>query len=80
MPKSAAPPAPKSFEEALAELEQIVSSMEGGQLPLEASLAAYKRGAQLLQYCRNALENAQQQVRILEEDALRNFPGADDGR
>jgi len=80
MPKSADPPAPKSFEEALAELEQIVSSMEGGQLPLEASLAAYKRGAQLLQYCRNALENAQQQVRILEEDALRNFPGADDGR
>ncbi len=80
MPKSAEPAAPKSFEEALAELERIVSSMEGGQLSLEASLAAYKRGAELLQYCRSALENAQQQVRLLEEDALRNFPGADDGR
>lgn len=80
MPKSPETTAPKSFEEALAELEGIVSSMEGGQLSLEASLAAYKRGAELLQYCRDALENAQQQVRILEESALRNFPGADDSR
>jgi exodeoxyribonuclease VII small subunit len=43
--------APASFEAALAELEEIVATMEGGQLPLKDSLAAYKRGAELLQYC-----------------------------
>lgn len=43
---------PQSLEAALAELEKIVSSMEGGQLPLERSLAAYKRGAELLKSCR----------------------------
>ncbi len=58
---------------ALAELEQVVAEMEAGQLPLEGSLAAYKRGAELLQQCRARLEDAQQQVRILEEGTLKNF-------
>lgn len=62
-----------SFEAALAELEQVVAEMEAGQLPLEDSLAAYRRGAELLQQCRVRLEDAQQQVRILEEGALKNF-------
>ena len=39
---------PQTFEAALAELEEIVGRMEGGQLPLKESLAAYKRGAELL--------------------------------
>jgi len=71
---------PESFEAASAELEGIVARMEAGQLSLEDSLAAYKRGAELLQYCQNTLQNAQQQVRILEADMLKNFstPGADD--
>ena len=77
MPKENARSQPKSFEEALAELEGIVAGMEAGQLPLEQSLAAYKRGAELLQYCQSALANAQQQVRILEGNTLQNFPGAD---
>ena len=62
-----------SFEAALAELEQVVAEMEAGQLPLEDALAAYKRGAELLQQCRGRLEDAQQQVRILEEGTLKNF-------
>ena len=62
-----------TFEAALAELEQVVADMEAGQLPLEESLAAYKRGAELLQQCRVRLEDAQQQVRILEEGTLKNF-------
>jgi exodeoxyribonuclease VII small subunit len=80
MTQVTAPSQPRNFEEALAELENLVASMEGGQLSLEASLAAYKRGAELLQYCQSTLQNAQQQVRILEDNALQNFPGADDGR
>jgi exodeoxyribonuclease VII small subunit len=64
-----------SFEAALAELEQLVASMETGKLPLEDSLAAYRRGAELLQLCRSRLEDAQQQVRVLENGTLKNFSG-----
>ena len=69
---------PNSFEAALTELEAIVAAMEAGQMPLEASLAAYKRGAELLQYCQAALQDAQQQVRILEADTLKNLPSSGD--
>ncbi|HKA45193.1 MAG TPA: exodeoxyribonuclease VII small subunit [Burkholderiales bacterium] len=63
----------QTFESALAELEKIVSSMEAGQMPLEKSLAAYKRGAELLKYCQTALQEAQQQVKILEGNILHDF-------
>jgi exodeoxyribonuclease VII small subunit len=66
-------PAPSSFEAALAELETIVTTMESGQLPLAESLAAYKRGAELLQYCQSALKDAQQKVQILERGVLKSF-------
>jgi exodeoxyribonuclease VII small subunit len=62
------------FEAAMAELEQIVADMEAGKLSLEDSLAAYKRGAELLEFCRTRLEDAQQQVRVLEDGALKDFP------
>lgn len=55
------------FEATLAELETIVSQMESGNLPLEQSLNAYKRGAELLQICQKALTDAEQQVRILTD-------------
>lgn len=68
-----------TFETALAELESIVEKMEGGQLPLEQSLAAYKRGAELLQFCQKQLQEAQQQVKVLESETLRKFAGVDGG-
>ena len=64
---------PQSFEQALAEIESIVAAMEAGQLPLEQSLAAYKRGAELLQYCQAQLQQAQQQIKVLEAGTLQNF-------
>ncbi|MFP5408729.1 MAG: exodeoxyribonuclease VII small subunit [Gammaproteobacteria bacterium] len=72
MAKSRATP-PKDYESALSELEAIVAEMESGQLPLEASLTAYKRGAELLQYCRQQLAAAEQQVQILENGSLQPF-------
>lgn len=60
------PKAP-AFETALAELEKIVASMESGQLSLEESLAAYRRGTELLKLCQQQLQDAEQQVRILSE-------------
>ncbi|MDO9011684.1 MAG: exodeoxyribonuclease VII small subunit [Gallionella sp.] len=65
---------PLGYESAMAELEQIVADMEAGELSLEDSLAAYKRGAELLTFCRGRLEDAQQQVRVLEEGVLKELP------
>jgi exodeoxyribonuclease VII small subunit len=61
------------FESAMAELEKIVADMESGKLSLEDSLAAYKRGAELLAFCRSRLEDVQQQVQILEDGMLKDF-------
>lgn len=72
--KNAAEP---SFESALAELEKIVEAMEEGQMPLEQSLTAYKRGAELLKFCQSRLQDAQQQVKILENGVLKNFGAAE---
>jgi exodeoxyribonuclease VII small subunit len=71
---------PESFEAALAELEKIVASMESGKLSLERSLAAHKRGLELARYCQGVLARAQQEVKVLEENTLQNFPGADDDK
>lgn len=61
------------FEAALAELEQLVQDMEGGRLPLEESLAAYRRGSELLTHCQQQLSNAEAQIQVLENGALRAF-------
>ncbi len=64
-----------AFEDALAELEKIVATMEAGQLPLEESLAAYKRGTELLKFCQQKIQDAESQVRVLTEaNQLENFP------
>ena len=63
--------APESFEQAMAELEQLVTQMEAGTLPLEASVAAYQRGAGLVRFCGTQLERVDQQVRMLEGEVLR---------
>lgn len=65
--------APADFESALAELEALVARMESGDLSLEHSLAAYRRGAELVTFCRRVLTDVQQQVRILEGDLLKPF-------
>jgi len=71
--KHVKPLRPESFEAALTELEGIVVEMEAGQMSLEISLSAHKRGAELLQYCQSKLQDAQQQVRLLEAGTLKNF-------
>ncbi|MBY4896466.1 exodeoxyribonuclease VII small subunit [Cupriavidus sp. AU9028] len=62
---------PASYEAAMAELEALVASMESGALPLEESLAAYRRGAELVRYCQQTLERVEQQVRVLDGDILK---------
>ena len=65
------------FEKALEELETLVAKMEDGKLPLEESLAAYQRGAQLLKYCEGKLTAAQARVAVLEGDLLKDLPEAE---
>jgi exodeoxyribonuclease VII small subunit len=73
-PAGSADDAPASFESALKELESLVAGLEGGSLTLEQSLAAHKRGLELARYCQSTLAQAQQQVRVLEDEALKAFP------
>ena len=64
---------PSSFEAALAELESLIATMEGGQLPLKESLAAYQRGAELIKYCETRLADAQARIAVLDGGELRDF-------
>jgi exodeoxyribonuclease VII small subunit len=64
-------PAPASYEAAVAELDRLVAAMETGQMPLERLLESYRRGAQLLAFCRERLQAVDEQVRVLEDGQLR---------
>jgi len=63
----------------MAELAQLVTQMEGGQLPLEASVTAYQRGSALVKYCAGQLDRVEAQVKVLEGDMLKPFAEADEG-
>jgi exodeoxyribonuclease VII small subunit len=64
VPPDGVPPdiAAMSFEDALAELEQIVRRLEGGQVKLDEAIISYERGAQLKRHCERKLNEAQQRV------------------
>ena len=74
----ATPPAaePVRYEDALAELDRLVQAMEGNQLPLEGLLDSYRRGAQLLAFCRDRLQAVEGQVKVLEDGQLKDWSGA----
>jgi exodeoxyribonuclease VII small subunit len=58
-----------SFEDALAELERIVRSLEGGQQKLEEAITAYERGALLRRHCEAKLAQAEARVQAIVERA-----------
>jgi len=60
---------PKSFEEALQELESILTEIESGQVGLEQSLIKYERGMFLMQHCRTVLNGAEKQIELLSKGA-----------
>ncbi len=62
MPKKKASP---SFEDTLAELEQLVNRLERGDISLEEALQAFERGVNLTRSCQKALQEAEQKVQIL---------------
>ena len=64
---------PKNFEDGLAELEQILSEIEGAEIGLEESLVKYERGNFLIAHCRTILNRAEKQI----EQLSKGEPGAD---
>ena len=66
-----------NFEKTLAELEQLVKTLEEGNLSLDESLSGFKHGIELTRQCQAALDNAQQTVELLtntqDEDTLKQL-------
>jgi exodeoxyribonuclease VII small subunit len=60
-------PTIKDFESAIGELEQIVKTLEEGDLSLEKSLELFERGVQLSRFCHSTLEQAERRIEILNE-------------
>ena len=60
----------RSFEESMSRLEDVVSSLETGDLPLDAALERYEEGVGLVRTCRTSLETAELRVRRLVESGL----------
>jgi len=71
------------FEECLARLEQIVTALETGNLPLEDSLKVFEEGVALARHCSRYLDEAERRIEVLAKDesgatTARPFPWAAD--
>jgi exodeoxyribonuclease VII small subunit len=58
-------PTDLSFEEAMSELEKVVTALERGEVPLEQSIALYERGAALKAHCAEKLKAAEERVELI---------------
>ena len=67
-PEEASNDASIDFEDALAQLEELVEKMETGSLSLEESLRAFERGTRLARHCQTVLERAELRVKALLQD------------
>ncbi len=73
-PQQTPPPVEQlTYEQALAELENIVTTLEHNEHTLEDALALYERGQALLRHCRRLLEKAELKVLQLNNDRLEPF-------
>lgn len=68
MAKSTATPDEPSFEDALARLENLVDSLESGDVPLAELVEKYGQGSKLLRLCERQLTNAELKIEALRED------------
>lgn len=64
-----------TYEEALAELEQIVEALESEQNPLEEAMKLFERGQALVKKCGGALESAQLKIQKIAGESLVDFEG-----
>ncbi|MBR5536223.1 MAG: exodeoxyribonuclease VII small subunit [Clostridia bacterium] len=62
-----------TFEEALKELEETVTRLEGGETTLEEALALFEKGVTLTKNCRKMLDEAQLKVKKVTEEGCEDF-------
>jgi exodeoxyribonuclease VII small subunit len=62
-----------TFEERLQRLQEIVAGLESGTLPLEESVNLYKEGLTLSKLCKEQLEKARNEVRLLSDGEFKPF-------
>lgn len=65
------PVAEMTFEEAMADLERVVTALERGEVALEESIALYERGAALRAHCADKLKAAEARVELIRAEAGR---------
>lgn len=58
-----------TFEQAMAELEQVVTRLDSGDVPLDESITLYERGAKLKAHCEAKLREAEEKVEAITLDA-----------
>lgn len=67
----------KTYEQAFAELTAVVEKLQGGDLPLEETIALFERGVALSKECEKFLDNAGRRIEVLLQDADGNLEVAD---
>ncbi|MBK7025832.1 MAG: exodeoxyribonuclease VII small subunit [Polaromonas sp.] len=67
------PDLPANYEAALQELDELVSQLESGQMPLDQLMSGYQRGAALLTFCRDKLAAVEQQISVIENGQLKSW-------
>jgi exodeoxyribonuclease VII small subunit len=77
MPKKSSEIELLSFEQAVKELEDVVAKLEGPDLPLAESLAAYQRGAALMKHAQSILNQVQSEIEVIEANQTRTMDRAE---
>lgn len=57
----------QTFEQSLTELENLVTEVEQGKIPLEQSLTKYEQGMNLIKHCRTILESAEKRIELIAQ-------------
>jgi exodeoxyribonuclease VII small subunit len=73
----------KSFEEAISQLEEVVSKLEKGEQSLDDSIDIFQKGIELSKYCNRKLDEVEKKISILIEEENgelkeKNFSGLED--
>lgn len=67
----------KSFEEAMLELENILSKLESGNLSLDESLTEFNKGVEMYKYCYDMLSKVEGEVKIILNKSVNDFEEVD---
>ncbi|MGX7329163.1 exodeoxyribonuclease VII small subunit [Enterococcus bulliens] len=70
----------QTFEASLAELEKIVTQLEQGDIALEESLTAFKRGMELSKECKDTLTHAEKTLAKIMSDTNEELPFEEDAK